>query len=70
MRETTLEYTVKAYARREQVAERTVRRWIEKGAVAVRRTPGGGVRIVECDGGDSRAVFFATTDDKRGQLSQ
>jgi predicted site-specific integrase-resolvase len=29
----------------ERVDERTVRRWIEKGAVKVRRTPGGGVRI-------------------------
>lgn len=32
------------------VTERTVYRWIEKGAVDVERTPGGGVRIfVECE---------------------
>jgi predicted site-specific integrase-resolvase len=42
-----VEFTVKEYARLEKVDERTVRRWIVKGAVSVRRTPGGGVRIVE-----------------------
>ena len=41
-----LELTVKEVAEKERVNERTVRRWIEKGAVAVRRTPGGGVRVV------------------------
>lgn len=41
------ELTVKELAEREQVAERTVRRWIDKGAVHIRRTPGGGIRIVE-----------------------
>lgn len=40
------ELTVKQYAADEQVTEKTVRRWIDKGAVEVRRTPGGGVRIV------------------------
>lgn len=40
-----MELTVKEYAKREQVTERTVWNWIEKGAVEVRRTPGGGVRI-------------------------
>jgi predicted site-specific integrase-resolvase len=40
------EYTVKEFAEREQVTARTVRLWIEKGAVPVRRTPGGGLRIV------------------------
>jgi predicted site-specific integrase-resolvase len=39
------ELTVKQFARVEQVTERTVRNWILKGAVAVRRTPGGGIRI-------------------------
>ena len=42
-----VELTVKEYARQEQVDERTVRRWIVKGAVRVRKTPGGGVRILE-----------------------
>ena len=41
------EFTVKQFAQKEQVDERTVRRWIVKGAVDVRRTPGGGVRIYE-----------------------
>ncbi len=41
------EYTVKAFAAKEQVSEKTVRLWIKKGAVCVRRTPGGGLRIVE-----------------------
>jgi excisionase family DNA binding protein len=39
------EFTVKEYAERDGVTERTVRRWIEKGAVDYRRTPGGRVRI-------------------------
>lgn len=41
------EFTVKELAHRERVNERTVRRWIDKGAVEVRRTPGGGIRIIE-----------------------
>jgi excisionase family DNA binding protein len=40
------EFTVKEIAARERVTERTVRRWIEKGAVVVRKTPGGGVRVL------------------------
>lgn len=39
------ELTIKEYAQAERVDERTVRRWIAKGAVCVRRTPGGRVRI-------------------------
>lgn len=39
------ELTVKEYAVIERVSERTVWNWIQKGAVPVRRTPGGGVRI-------------------------
>ena len=45
------ELTVKEYAAVERVDERTVRRWIEKGAVTVRRTPGGGVRVVQTPSG-------------------
>ena len=52
------EFKVKDYARREQVTEWTVRQWIAKGAVEVRRTAGGGVRIVERD---SRAIIIAET---------
>jgi predicted site-specific integrase-resolvase len=45
--EVLTECTVKEMAARERVTERTVWHWIAKGAVEVRRTPGGGVRIVE-----------------------
>jgi excisionase family DNA binding protein len=38
--------TVKEYARVERVTERTVWNWIAKGAITYRRTPGGGVRIL------------------------
>lgn len=60
------ERTVKEFAKLEQVDERTVRRWIEKGAVQVRRTPGGGVRIVDTT---SRAVIFRTSEDSSGHPS-
>lgn len=40
-----MELTVKEYAHAERVTERTVRTWIAKGAVSVRRTPSGRVRI-------------------------
>lgn len=40
------EYTVKEYAVREKVTERTVWGWLAKGAVKFRKTPGGGIRIV------------------------
>lgn len=42
-----LELTVREFAATERVSERTVRRWIAKGAVAFRYTPGGGIRILE-----------------------
>lgn len=45
------EYTVKQFAKREQVTERTVRNWIGKGAVDVRRTAGGRlIRIIDRSG--------------------
>lgn len=40
------EWTVKEYAKLEKVATSTVRRWIDKDALNVRRTPGGGIRIL------------------------
>ncbi len=40
------ELTVKEYASLERVTVRTVQHWIAKGAVSVRRTPGGGIRIL------------------------
>ena len=49
------DYTVKQFAQREQVNERTVRRWIDKGAVDIRRTPGGRVRILEAPRTDRKA---------------
>lgn len=52
------ELTVKEFARVERVDERTVRRWIAKGAVDVRRTPGGGIRI-RCE---SRVVMLTLTN--------
>jgi len=42
-----MDLTIKEYAARERVDERTVRRWIDKGAVQIRRTPGGGIRIAD-----------------------
>lgn len=45
---TTSSLTVKEYAKRERVNERTVRRWIEKGAVRVKRLGTGKlIRILE-----------------------
>ncbi|MCL4848734.1 MAG: MerR family DNA-binding transcriptional regulator [Acidobacteria bacterium] len=40
-------FTIRKYAALHQVAPSTVRRWIAKGAVVVRRTPGGQIRIIE-----------------------
>lgn len=39
------ELTVREYAAHERVSTRTVWTWIQKGAVSVRRTPGGSVRV-------------------------
>lgn len=47
MMEDDREFKVLAFAEKEGVTERTVRTWIAKGAVRVRRTPGGGIRILE-----------------------
>ncbi len=52
------ELTIKEYAAVERVTVRTVQRWIDKGAVPVRRTPGGGVRVLILRGAD------VTNDDK------
>jgi excisionase family DNA binding protein len=48
------ELTVKELAERERVTRRTVYHWIEKGAVETRKTPGGGVRIVDRRAAGSR----------------
>jgi excisionase family DNA binding protein len=63
-----VELTVKEFAQVERVDERTVRRWIDKGAVDVRRTPGGGIRIQHRQ--QSGAVFLRTNSDISGQSSQ
>lgn len=63
-----IELTIKEFAAQERVDERTVRRWIEKGAVEIRRTPGGGIRIVE-HRRESRAVFVRTNADIHGHPS-
>lgn len=60
------EYTVKEFAARERVEERTVRRWITKGAVDTRRTPGGGIRISERRDG---TVADTTKRDNSGHSS-
>lgn len=56
------ELTVKEYATIERVTPRTVRTWISKGAVPVRRTPGGGVRVIFLDG-------LMKSDEERGSLA-
>jgi hypothetical protein len=48
------DWTVKEYADRERVDEKTVRRWVERGAVPARRTPGGQIRILNPDTGQTR----------------
>lgn len=45
-RRKTVEWTIAEYAAYERVDERTVRRWVAKGAVLVRKTPGGGIRVL------------------------
>ena len=54
-----VELTVKEYAERERVTPRTVYRWIDKGAIDSRKTPGGEIRIRLA----SVVVFDATTTD-------
>lgn len=58
------ELTVKQLAEREGVTQRTVRRWIDKGAVNVRRTPGGGIRVVERR---QSVVIISTRDQSANQ---
>lgn len=53
------ELTVKEFALVERVTPQTVRQWIRKGAVEVRRTPGGGIRILDRR---SSVVIVSTRD--------
>lgn len=41
--------TLKEVAVAWRVTDRTVRRWVEKGAVQIIKTPGGGLRVVIVD---------------------
>jgi excisionase family DNA binding protein len=54
-----VELTVKEYAEKERVTTRTVYNWIDKGALDVRKTPGGEYRV--------RVAFFdmKTVEDLR-----
>jgi predicted site-specific integrase-resolvase len=61
-----MEFTVKEYATAERVDVKTVRRWIAKGAVPVRRTPGGGLRIAS----PSLVILNGTNRDKQGHPSK
>ena len=60
----TREWTVKEYARAERVSDRTVHRWVAKGAVEVRRTPGGGIRIP-----DPRAARWSAPGEGKARVS-
>jgi predicted site-specific integrase-resolvase len=44
---TMIEFTVKEFAEKERVSQRTVWAWIAKGALEVRRNPGGRLRVIE-----------------------
>lgn len=60
------ELTVKEFAHLERVTERTVWNWIAKGAVNVRRTPGGGVRIADRRSSGGPAVMeLSNTENDR-----
>jgi excisionase family DNA binding protein len=65
-----MELTIKEFAAIERVDERTVRRWIEKGAVPIRRTPGGGVRISDRRSVGGVVVFDRTNQDNLGHPSK
>lgn len=56
------ELTVKEFAAVERVHPQTVRQWIRKGAVEVRRTPGGGIRIVDRRETSRTVVFLSPHD--------
>lgn len=62
-----VEHTVKEYAAKERVSERTVYNWLGKGAVEYRRTPGGGIRIMDRSQPRSRFVVF---DMKSSEISR
>lgn len=59
------ELTIKEYASLERVTERTVKNWIAKGAITVRRTPGGRVRIQP----DPSLCFIGVKHSEKGGTS-
>lgn len=62
-----IELTVEEFAKVERVSERQVRTWIAKGALEVRRTTGGGVRILERRTEvRERAIFFSVKAHEHG----
>jgi hypothetical protein len=63
-----MEFTVKEFAARERVTERTVWNWVAKGAVDIRRTPGGGVRIADRRAA-SRMPMLSLSDMKNPEIS-
>jgi hypothetical protein len=66
-----MELTVKQYAEEWDVKPRTVRRWIEKHAVQVQRTPGGRIFVLGPRRCESRvAVFDMSHDDRIGHDSK
>lgn len=62
-----VELTVKEFAARERVDPRTVWRWVAKGAVTVRRTPSGRIRIPT---ESSVCVLSLANSDISGQLDR
>lgn len=62
-----VELTVEEFAKVERVSERQVRTWIAKGALEIRRTTGGGVRILERRSEvRDRAIFFSRKPHESG----
>lgn len=59
-----MEVTIKEYAQIERVTERTVRNWIAKGAVKVRRLPGGRLLRIQLAnaGGVTGGVIFSLSE--------
>ena len=62
----THEYTVREYAAREKVTAKTVRAWIQKGALEARKTPGGRLRVRDDGGPSGAAVIVIPKTPERG----
>lgn len=64
------EFTVKEFAAKERVTERTVYNWLVKGAVDYRRTPGGCIRIMERRDGPRVTIFQLQSSEISGNPSK